>query len=685
MGIRGALEETKANSVNYPGTYVAGVYNTLESLVGDKKIYNEDFVNCPDLFHVMLKIGKEDWIDLHHVKINEISRQLDFRTGALCKRMVITDKLDRTTRIESERFVSMKSPYIAEIRYTATPLNYSDKITLRSVVNTDITNAGVDRYKNLSSRHIQHKQSEGNKTESSTLVITTQSNINIAICSSIKALLNNLNNPYLNINYPASAVHELEHFVNQNESFGFEKAISLSSSNNNKNTFQATAKRELKKVKTYDDTLIESTKKWSDIWNKADIKIEGDRLTQKLLRLHIYHLLVSASPHNTELDAGITARGLHGEAYRGHIFWDELFILPFYSLYFPDIAKSLLMYRYRRLEKAKENAKEAGYNGAMYPWDSASDGSEQTQIMHLNPISGEWGDDYSSLQRHVNLAITYNIWQYYWYTNDIDFLEKYGAEMFFEICRFWESKAILNNSTGRYEIKNVMGPDEFHEKYADSNEGGLKDNFYTNVMVAWTFKKAAGIYEILADRRDLTGFKNLLGLASDEIDRWLDIARHINLPISEEGIFEQYDGYFKLKEIEWDYYKEKYGNVHRMDRLLKAENKSPDEYKVSKQADVLMTYYNLDESEINTILKEAGYSEKLTTDNQQLSANFEYYFKRTSHGSTLSSIVHSYLANLAGDKELGWHLYRNALTSDYEDIQGGTTAEGVHTGVMAAR
>ena len=115
----------------------------------------------------MLKIGKEDWIDLHHVKINEISRQLDFRTGALCKRMVITDKLDRTTRIESERFVSMKSPYIAEIRYTATLLNYSDKITLRSVVNTDITNAGVDRYKNLSSRHIQHKQSEGNKTESS--------------------------------------------------------------------------------------------------------------------------------------------------------------------------------------------------------------------------------------------------------------------------------------------------------------------------------------------------------------------------------------------------------------------------------------------------------------------------------------------------------------------------------------
>ena len=179
-----------------------------------------------------------------------------------------------------------------------------------------------------------------------------------------------------------------------------------------------------------------------------NITIEGDRFAQKLLRMHLYHLMVSASQYNVDIDAGITARGLHGEAYRGHIFWDELFILPFYDIHFKDTAKSLLLYRYRRLQKAREYAKEYGYKGAMYPWQTGSEGSEETQILHLNPVSGIWGDDYSSLQRHVSLAVAYNIWQYYWITEDRDFLSQYGAEMFFEICRFWASKSKFLLKTG---------------------------------------------------------------------------------------------------------------------------------------------------------------------------------------------------------------------------------------------
>ena len=218
-----------------------------------------------------------------------------------------------------------------------------------------------------------------------------------------------------------------------------------------------------------------------------DVKIEGDRLAQKLLRLHLYHLITSLSPHNANIDASITARGLHGEAYRGHIFWDELFILPLYNIHFPEMSKAALMYRYRRLDAARKYAKDYGYEGAMFPWQSGSDGREETQVVHLNPLTGKWGDDYSSLQRHVSLAIAYNIWQYFHVTEDKDFMAKYGAEMFLEICRFWASKSKLNPATGRYEIKNVMGPDEFHEKYHESEEGGLKDNTYTNLMVVWVF------------------------------------------------------------------------------------------------------------------------------------------------------------------------------------------------------
>ncbi|MCP4909254.1 MAG: hypothetical protein GY907_00995 [Bacteroidetes bacterium] len=424
--------------------------------------------------------------------------------------------------------------------------------------------------------------------------------------------------------------------------------------------------------------FTDSKNEWFQIWNKVDIKILGDRISQKMLRLHIYHLIVSASPHNKNIDAGITARGLHGEAYRGHIFWDDLFIMPFYDLHFTETARSLLMYRYKRLQKARDYAKECGYRGAMFPWQSGSDGREETQIIHLNPISGEWGDDYSSLQRHVSLAVAYNIYYYFHITDDGEFMNMYGGEMYFEICRFWESKSVLNNKTGRYSIDKVMGPDEFHESYPDAHEGGLKDNAYTNIMVAWMFNKASNIYDNL-DNDAKVKLQQDIGLDKNEIKKWSIISSKLNLVINDEGIISQYDGYFELKELNWDYYRSKYGDIHRMDRILKAEGKSADNYKVAKQADTLMTYYNLEDEEINNIISNLGYD--LPKD--YLEKNLHYYLKRTSHGSTLSRVVHAQLANIIDDKKLSWNLYIDALTSDYNDIQGGTTAEGIHAGVMA--
>jgi len=388
--------------------------------------------------------------------------------------------------------------------------------------------------------------------------------------------------------------------------------------------------------------------------------------------------MLSASPFNARLNASVTARGLHGEAYRGHIFWDELFILPFYNMHFPEVAKSLLMYRYRRLEKAREYAKEYDYKGAMFPWQSGSDGREETQVLHLNPISGEWGDDHSSLQRHVSLAISYNVWQYFHTTGDVDFIEKYGAEMFFEICRFWASKAQLDENTGKYSIKNVMGPDEFHEMYPDAEEGGLTDNAYTNIMVSWMFARVPDLLSKM-DAKSTKAVFDKIDLTQTEIKHWDDIHKKLGLVISDEGIISQYDGYFDLKELDWDHYRSKYTNIYRMDRLLKAEGKSADDYKVAKQADTLMTFYNLEKEQVDHILNDLGY--ELPED--YLKKNLEYYLARTSHGSTLSRVVHAQLANMIGDSGMSWVLYADALSSDYNDIQGGTTAEGIHAGVMA--
>jgi len=677
FGTRGAMEETTAGESNYPGTYIAGLYNRLITKVANRDIENEDFVVAPNWLSISFKIEDETWINPNNAKIESISRCLDFKTGLLSRSLVITDSENRKTKINSYRVASMANQHQAAIKYEITPLNYSGQISICSKIDGSIKNEGVNRYKALNSQHLETVSLGGQENTSWIKVKTNQSNIEIVEASKIN--LANGNNSKTAITSDDNVVYTYVDTVGkENKTITFEKLVTIFDSNNISGDIQQLAFNELDSMNSFDEVLNQSKEAWSNIWAKTDIIVTGDRISQKMLRLHNYHLMVSASPHNRSIDAGITARGLHGEAYRGHIFWDELFILPFYDIHFPETAKSMLMYRYNRLEKAREYAKEYGYKGAMFPWQSGSDGREETQVIHLNPLSGSWGDDYSSLQRHVSLSIAYNIWQYFNITNDTLFMEEYGAEMYMEICRFWESKSTYNKTTGRYSIHKVMGPDEFHESYPDSDEGGLRDNAYTNIMAAWMFDLAPEILNNISSESKNAIFKKI-GLTEKEIELWSDISSKLNLVINEDGIISQYDGYFDLKELDWDYYKSKYADIHRMDRLLKAEGKSADDYKVAKQADTLMTYYNLEDDVINKIISNLNYS--LPED--YLEKNLHYYLNRTSHGSTLSRVVHAQLANIVNDNDLSWELYIDSLTSDYNDIQGGTTAEGIHAGVMA--
>ena len=679
FGTRGAMEEADANEINYPGTYIAGVYNRLVTSISGKDIENEDFVNCPNWLPVRFKIEDGPWIDINKVEILDIQRTLDFKTGLLTRKMTIKDAEGNISRIESERFVSMDNPHIAALRYRVIPQNYSGNITFWSALNGAIENTGVERYKALQSKHLQPME-QGSDGEIVFLKVkTVQSEIEIA--ESARLTLTK-NGKFINDNLVHTAESGMvfsfgDQHIDQGDIFELEKIVAVFTTREERNPLISSLSS-AKATGTFDELLKASTAQYQKIWEEIDVRVEGNRLSQKLLRLHLYHLMVSASPHNEKLDASVTARGLHGEAYRGHIFWDELFILPFYDIHFPKTARSLLMYRYRRLDKAREYAREHGYKGAMFPWQSGSNGNEETQTVHLNPVSGEWGSDHSSLQRHVSLAVAYNVWEYFHITQDKEFLEQYGMEMLLEICRFWESKAKWDSETNRYSIDGVMGPDEFHEKYPESDKGGLKDNAYTNIMVAWLFKTAGKLLNEISNEAKKNLVKTI-DFQEKEMFRWEEIRKKLRLVISDEGIIAQYDGYFELKELDWDYYRKKYGNVYRMDRLLKAEGKSADEYKVAKQADMLMTFYNLEKEEVDTLLEEMDY--RLPED--YLQKNLKYYLARTSHGSTLSRVVHAHLAKMTGDNKLSWELYSDALSSDYNDIQGGTTGEGIHAGVMA--
>ncbi len=245
----------------------------------------------------------------------------------------------------------------------------------------------------------------------------------------------------------------------------------------------------LDRVATAFPVLVDShTAAWARLWRGADIQVPGE--AGRVLRLHLFHVLQTLSPHTADLDVGVPARGLHGEAYRGHVFWDELFVLPYLNLHVPEVSRALLDYRHRRLPQARRAARAAGRTGAMYPWQSGSDGREETQELHLNPRSGRWLPDNSRLQHHVGSAIAYNVWQYCEATGDTEYLHTKGAEMLLQIARFWADSAEPAPGTGRYRIRGVVGPDEYHERYPDADRPGLDDNAYTNVTAAWVLGRA---------------------------------------------------------------------------------------------------------------------------------------------------------------------------------------------------
>jgi trehalose/maltose hydrolase-like predicted phosphorylase len=428
---------------------------------------------------------------------------------------------------------------------------------------------------------------------------------------------------------------------------------------------------------TFSEAVVGHRQAWDELWEMCDLALPGDSAIQLRLRLHASHVLQVCSGYVAEVDSAVCARGLNGEAYRGHVFWDELFVLLYLSLRLPRATRHLLLYRARRLGEARRAAQAAGYRGAMYPWQSGSDGTEETQVVHLNPLSGRWEPDFSEVQRHVNAAIFYNVWQYYQVTGDNEFMVDHGAEMMVEIARFFASFASYNPDRDRYEIHAVMGPDEFHEGYPGAEGGGLRNNAYTNVMAAWVCDVAPRVLDLLPDDR-ARALRTRIGLTDDEVDTWHRMARRMFVPFHDQGIISQFEGYEQLDELDWEAYRKRYdGKIQRLDRILKAEGDDPARYKLSKQADVVMLFFLFSNDELATVFERLGYEFNPDT----VRKNIDYYDRRTSHGSTLSFVA--YAGALAQvDPERSWRRFLAALDSDIGDIQGGTTKEGIHMGVM---
>ena len=689
---RGAAPEHVSDGTHHPGTYVGGVYNRLGSEVAGRWVENESLVNVPNWLPVTFRVGEGPWFGEPGVELVDERWELDLRRGVLSRRVTVRDAEGRETLLTQRRFVSMRREHLAAIETTIVPTNWHGALEVRTVLDGRVRNDGVERYAALPSEHLavvgQHRVSD----EVVCLVTeTTQSGIRIAQAARTRVRRNGT--PVEGTPAPVEehglVGHQQRVEVAHGDEVTAEKIVALFTSRDAGISEPGLEACDLvcHLPDGFDHLIEEHAVAWHHLWERAHIEVDPgaghDGAVALLLRLHIFHLLQTASHNTVHHDAGVPARGLHGEAYRGHVFWDELFVFPFLSLRLPEITRALLLYRYRRLDQARRAAAEVGCRGAMFPWQSASNGREETQTLHLNPNSGRWLPDASHLQRHVNAAIAYNVWNYFLATGDEEFLRSFGGEMILEIARFWSSAATYNHVEDRYDLCGVMGPDEYHEGYPDREEPGLDNNAYTNVMAVWCLRRALDVLATLppGPRTELT---ERLGVTAAEIARWEELSRRMRLCFHEDPeqpgalVLSQFSGYERLAELDWDGYRRRYGNIERLDRILEAEGDTCNRYQAGKQADVVMLFFLLSAEELAEILERLGYD----YDDELIPRTTAYYDRRTSHGSTLSRVVHSWV-HARGDRERSWSEFLEALHSDVEDRQGGTTAEGIHLGAMA--
>jgi kojibiose phosphorylase len=392
---------------------------------------------------------------------------------------------------------------------------------------------------------------------------------------------------------------------------------------------------------------------WRNHWQARDVVIAGDPAAQRAIRFAIYHLISAANPRDSFVSIG--ARALTGSGYKGHVFWDtEIFMLPFFTLAWPEAARTLLMYRHRTLPAARRRAARLGYRGALYAWESADTGDDVTPTQVTRPDGSVLRILTGEQEHHISADVAYGAWSYWQASGDVDFLRDAGAEILLETARFWASRA-ERGSDGRYHIRAVIGPDEYHE--------GVDDNAYTNGMARWNLITAGQAARMLAERwpAHWQALRTRIGLAPAEEAGWHAIARDLYTGFDEQsGLIEQFQGYFALEDIDL--------------AQLPARDVPPDvmlgrdrvqRSRIVKQADVVMLLCLLPEEYPRAVVE----------------ANFRYYEPRCGHGSSLSPAIHALVAARLGDAGLALRYVRRAMDIDLGNNMG-NAADGVHAAAL---
>ncbi|ERI92196.1 kojibiose phosphorylase [Clostridiales bacterium oral taxon 876 str. F0540] len=634
-GLRGAMEFSQ---IGDRGNLIAGIFDKNTAQV-------TEIVNCQDplAFNIY---AEEELVDLDRCEILVFESKLNMKEGILYSSFKVKTKKGRIIKVKSERFLSISNVHRWAVKYTMVPENFKGKIFIESIIDGTVTNSTLDPANKT--KHFKVEDAFDLNPGIGLKVSTMDKGFDVVEVSSTIGFDETGNIlKERKYNQFGEKVRELyQIFVEEKKEYTIYKYGVSYTSRDSKDCICNLAKEELDSfINTgYEKEKAAHLKSWLSIWEDMDIQIKGDDIAQRGLRFNLFHL--AASAYEGDERVSIAAKGLHGEGYKGHVFWDtETFMLPFFIYTRPEVAKALLMYRYNTLEGARKNARDNGFVGAQFPWESADEGTEVTPKWGMdyvgNPVRIWTGDE----EYHINSDITFGIWEYYRTTEDKDFLINYGLEIFFDTAKFWRSRVEYNSKEDRYEISRVIGPDEFHEH--------VNNNVYTNYLAKWSIKKSLELIEWIKKENAEAFDKLCCKLKLDETDfkAWDEIQKKIYIPRSKDGrIIEQFEGYFDLKYFAITEHDDNgmpiWPKGVKLDRL--------NETQLIKQPDVVMLMLMLGEE----------------FDEETRKENYKFYEERTMHKSSLSPSMYSIMGLSVGDTQNAYKYFIKAIMTDLEDNQG---------------
>lgn len=635
-GVRGMFEEQESHPY-FDSTRIHGLFNSIE---GD---LSPDLAPAPHWLGLSLEFDGHRFT-LDSGRVLGYERWLDPATATLTRRVLWESPAGDVVRLEFERFASSADQHVLALRVTVTVLKGAPDVRVRGGIETRVTlPSGFNHWKPWETGSLAPDNVWAYSE-------TTQSGYGLAMSA---ALVSDLNaTPIVEANSPHPLV-ELSASLETGQQFRVAKLVTVYTSRDSADPL-AEAQNALDRARRagYDALYEAHLAHWSRRWEESDVVLEGDEFLELALRFSMYHVLIAAPQHDDDVSIG--AKTLSGAGYRGHVFWDtELFMVPPLTLTQPQLSRNLLMYRYHRLAGARAKARENGYEGAMFPWESADTGSEVTPKWSNPDAEGKririWTGE---LEQHVTSDIAYAIMQYWRWTGDEAFMRDYGAEIVLDGARFWASRVEWNDKAGRYEINHVIGPDEYHED--------VNNNVFTNRMARWHLETAQQVWAWLRDRHPAKAQELAASLSLDDkaFDHWQTVIDRLYIPFDEERqVYIQFDNFFDLTPVDVLAFEPRVASLQSV-----FGHEPTQKLRIIKQADVVMLIALLGEQ---------------LGDKAALRRNWDMYYPMCDHGSSLSPGAHAWVAARLGLVDLARDLFEHAASIDLRDNKG-NARDGIH-------